>query len=238
MTGAERDSVRDALEAAARRLPLAPWMTPEIVVEVVDGVLTRAAVAILTEQPRPAAPKGVADELDKLREQLGVFDNVLVTVSSAARAALRQNSIGTGDRAICRLRMEIDRLGTQAAEAQEQLKRERMTSRPATLKATVGIALVGAIERLTGKPATYTTHPQTNAVSGPAVDFLRAALTALEINASVEVMLKSARNHRSIAQAYEADCKRARAERGAAPPDEAHDRPVKQGSRVRRKRPR
>ena len=211
MNGNEPDSVRSKLLAIAGRLPHAPWITPEIVAEVVDGVLTRAAVAIMIEQP-PSAPKALAADLERLGKRLDGLDGLLATLSPGARAALRQASKGTGKRNMSRLRLEIARLGVQVEEAKEQLQRERGLDRPASREAVVGMALVGAIERITGKPATYTTHPDPkalsgpavsgSAVSGPAVDFTCAALAALEIDAKVETVLRGARDRRREAKAW------------------------------------
>ncbi len=231
MSGAEREAARVALVMAALRLPLAPWVTPEIVAQVVDGLLTRVAVAIMAEQP-PPAPKAVAGELERLRKRLDALDESMERLSPAARAALRQASIGTGDRDRSRLRLELARLGIQVAAAQERPASGHGSGRPPTMQTMVGIALVGAIERLTGKPATYTSHPITSAVSGTAVTFVSDALAALGIDGKPEPILKGARDRRSDAGAYRA---RKRAERRTAAPGEPHDDPVKQGRRVRRK---
>lgn len=208
MTGAETEAVQAALQAAALRLPLAPWITPEVVAEVVDGVLTHASLALAIKTRRPRKTATVAAELDAVRAALRGLAASVAALSPEAVAEIRRATLIL-DHPRSALGLEVARLDVQAGAAQEQLKRRRGSDRPATPKAAVGRAIVRAIEHLTGKPATFTTDPITNAVTGPGADFVRDALAALGIEASAEHVLRGARDRRRQVE----DCKRARAAR-------------------------
>lgn len=189
--------MRTALMDAVRRIPGGAGLSEENIEGKALFLLSASNSGRDEEQPcnRPASRSASERELIKLHDLARKLADRIDALRRPSVAALWANDIRGEAQSIFGLATQLRELSDTArcaygeVEASEPHRRARTKIEAAEVAGTAAFVF----EHISGRRATFTTDPNTSAVSGEWPDFLGAVYVALRIPASVESQMRALR---------------------------------------------